>query len=561
MKKTGSLAAVLCAALILTGCRYFPSVPSSGEPDTTPSHATDTSPVTDDAQTTAPVTEREPFWEASATLVENGALTLTVVSGENAADSAALLIASLPQGVTSGEVQSPELFSGDGRLLLSLTADGEPDAYSVRVDADGLVLSANSEEALTCAVRSFCAVLAENLTDGVCRAELSRLTVENRPLLPVPQGTDTPEPVSSAFSCRTYAFSEVGEGDYAQFESALLSAGFAKSAENRIGENRFVTYLCDSHAVSLAYFPADGTLTAVYDPTSPAVSEQSAEWDKVADTSLTQLGCAYEVGNFGMGYLITLEDGSYIVIDGGTDEPDAAGKTAHERLYELMVANNRRADKTVLIRAWFLTNGKYDHATLAKRFFMEYGDRVTLELLALNFHPTVGTTTEKEVRTAARLCGEGAEIRILHTGQSLTFCGVTVESLYTADLTAGDGEISEDDTSMILRITAKGQTVLFCSDMGEKTAQSLTRRYGDTLKCDLLQIPSHGETDAVSESVLTEFYRSADPEIILWPHADANIEQLRALPANDYLLNQLHVKSVITGSDTPTGLKLPYVGA
>ena len=50
-----------------------------------------------------------------------------------------------------------------------------------------------------------------------------------------------------------------------------------------------------------------------------------------------------------------------------------------------------------------------------------------------------------------------------------------------------------NNSSIVFRLTAKGQTWLFLGDLGVEGGNELAANYGDTLKCDICQMAHHGQ--------------------------------------------------------------------
>ena len=77
---------------------------------------------------------------------------------------------------------------------------------------------------------------------------------------------------------------------------------------------------------------------------------------------------------------ITLEDGSFVVIDGG--DATAKGKENlknAENLYELMIAQKPQGIDDVVISAWIVTHGHSDHFGVYNLFAKYYADKVTVK--------------------------------------------------------------------------------------------------------------------------------------------------------------------------------------
>ena len=101
-------------------------------------------------------------------------------------------------------------------------------------------------------------------------------------------------------------------------------------------------------------------------------SEDQTPVEKVCDVTLTQVGLLYDVGSFnGMCYVMRLEDGSFIVTDGG----HALQKNA-DRLYRILRKQAPDPDN-IVIAAWIFSHSHGDHSGMFPYFTASYADRVS----------------------------------------------------------------------------------------------------------------------------------------------------------------------------------------
>ncbi len=68
----------------------------------------------------------------------------------------------------------------------------------------------------------------------------------------------------------------------------------------------------------------------------------------------------------------------------------------------------------------------------------------------------------------------------------------------------GQGEQSDNDGSCVLRIEAKGQSVLITGDISANVEYQLIDRYGQSLKSDILVVPHHGSKTSSSQAFLEQ---------------------------------------------------------
>ena len=117
----------------------------------------------------------------------------------------------------------------------------------------------------------------------------------------------------------------------------------------------------------------------------------------------------------------------------------------------------------------------------------------------------------------ARIAEETYQCQLIrpHTGQTLTFCNTQFQILYTLEdyaLRYGYGTItSENNASLVFKMTANGQSVLFTNDAEKDVSQLLCDIYGEELKSDIFQMNHHGAGGCIK--LLCEY---ADPDYSLW---------------------------------------------
>ena len=175
------------------------------------------------------------------------------------------------------------------------------------------------------------------------------------------------------------------------YSDSLKANGFSVLAENRIGENLYVT-LCDGKTyLHVGYSAYNRTLRVSNDPMDRALlpTDQTDCGETVADTTLAVFALDYshrEVtdGN-GMCYVVILEDGRYLIMDGGY-------RNDANRLFNFLVDNNRRKDGRIVVAAWFFTHAHGDHYGAFLSFTDRYADRVTVERAV--FNPTTSECFE-----------------------------------------------------------------------------------------------------------------------------------------------------------------------
>ena len=227
----------------------------------------------------------------------------------------------------------------------------------------------------------------------------------------------------------------------------------------------------------------------IYNTLPPATPEVTTG---KADTVITQMRAnepEVDTRINGMGYVIRLADGSFIIYDGGY-----AGRA--DELWDALTALNG-GDKNIVIRAWLITHSHGDHTGCFDAFSQKYASMVNLERLLVS--PLSSDVNWYMVRLNRF---RNADLVCVHTGMVFTFCDVKMEILCSADEIYFDGASNDfNNTSIVSRIYKDGgKKVMLLGDAGDDVANRLIPMYGDYLKSDICQAAHHGVEDFTIEA-------------------------------------------------------------
>ncbi|MBQ9544111.1 MAG: MBL fold metallo-hydrolase, partial [Clostridia bacterium] len=263
-------------------------------------------------------------------------------------------------------------------------------------------------------------------------------------------------------------------------------------------------------------------------------------------------------GIFGMSYVVQTDDGSTVVVDGGFNKDDA------EYLFEYLKKVTGR-EKPV-VDAWFITHNHADHTYC----FMSMADnhaadievkKVVFCFLSDEFYKNCQEATVAERHRFADCIEKlGSQIIEPVPGDVFNFGSARIEILYTArQLPVVDGGRGNElnDTSLVFRLYAEGQSVLFLGDVQKAADDVMIALYGKSLKSDVVQLAHHGEFSSTAE-----FYSYVDPDIVLWPMDMKGIDgrlysMITSSDANRTLLCDLHVKDVFIAGFGTVRFELP----
>lgn len=341
------------------------------------------------------------------------------------------------------------------------------------------------------------------------------------------------------------------------YQELLEREQFQKTEEHRFGEAQFMCYRRKSDTLLLSFFPTIGQMRLVVEPNGTDYRDCPGE--ERSTVLFTQI----DLEDFGLSNLIRLQDGRFIVIDGGWEfEPEA------EKLFRCM--REQSPDETPVIALWIMTHAHCDHYPCFFCFWERYGKQVEIQGFLYNFPDEAEELLQvipefkEEWEGLHRLHHLVQELRIpyyrAHTGQVYSVSGAVLEILSSPDDVLFDESVSLNATSLVIKMTVKNQVILISGDTYFVTSK-LAERYGTYLKADILQIPHHGFYGGTEKG-----YRLIDPDVALIPVSEKNFFSAVSakgiyLESNQALLYENHVKEVKTGSDGTKNvtLELPYL--
>lgn len=266
-------------------------------------------------------------------------------------------------------------------------------------------------------------------------------------------------------------------------------------------------------------------------PTSTMLNPTQS-YTKVTDSAITAV--KLPGGAVGTGYVITLEDGRFVIIDGGSSNGQESPRAIYEILTDLYTKVWGVAptpEKPITIAAWYITHSHGDHIGAIWDFAKEgREDLVKLENLianvpAMNMMYNTGEPSETLRREMTKIHGYfgGFNFIKVHTGQKLYFANMTMEVLYTPEDLIPQRAVAFNDTSVIIRLILKptgGTPVSFVS-MGDAyvhSARWISAMYGSYLQSDMVTMAHHG-----GPGTENAVYDLIAPKVLWWPHVKNSV--------------------------------------
>ena len=265
--------------------------------------------------------------------------------------------------------------------------------------------------------------------------------------------------------------------------------------------------------------------------------------------------------NGGMGYVLQLSDGSYIVVDGGY-QTDADARA----IYDVLTQNDIPGREKPVIAGWFITHQHIDHYGAFYRFTKNYGDAVEVKAFYYNLpYRNFGDVYPKNCKNIEDTMASwpGAVLyRKLHSGMRFSICDATVtvictfEDVYPFEIEDGN------DTSLVFKVELGGQSVLFTGDAEYGESDRMKYLDAAVLRSDFMQYPHHGYDKQCKE----DFYAKVSPSVVLWPMPFFSHEgegtvfgwRYETRKENAWVRDAACVKKIVVDDEGLTRFDLPY---
>lgn len=367
-----------------------------------------------------------------------------------------------------------------------------------------------------------------------------------------------------------YYYLDAKKSDFDAYCALLEGKGFDEVADARAVEGSYYAFYYNSStkvSIYVAYsayahastesLTDDTTLEKLVTPTLRAVvAQDDAERpyiNHVLPQNMLRVGKTNATGvtrmvsvdiaadQFGYCYVLQLEDGSFVVLDGGGGDYNSSDAAY---LYEVLVemhGETPTAQNPIRIAAWYLSHSHGDHAGVMHSFMNKYPSgssyHLVLERLIANvasndeiynsYDPNQVTANRLNARSWYRNTdGSYVQYYKVHTGQRFFIGNLEFEVLYTHEDLHPWSMMFFNNSSTVLRLTAhqtdgNGNIIVgdntidtvVLGDIQARASQMLRATWGDYLKADMVVTAHHGGNGA--EAAL---YEKINAQVIWWSH-------------------------------------------
>lgn len=309
--------------------------------------------------------------------------------------------------------------------------------------------------------------------------------------------------------------------------------------------------------------------------------------NKIQESSVSTIKL-YESNSawYGNLYVIALQDGSFVLLDGGRSTTNARDEIYKVLLAYYMDSHNGSfptANDPIRIAAWVVSHGHGDHtgniASFINQYCAGYGTRdvsisgitkhktyVTVDRLIANFISDEEHYNDRDGNVALRNNYAEYSTRIkdapgkeagfkyykVHSGQRFWLSNVEFEVMHTHEDLFPQKLHIYNDASTVIRThiyhTNNGQptggksAVLWLGDAQDDASKSMRATYGSALQTEMVQYAHHGFTGCE-----WKLYQLVAPKLIWWPQGETAYEAYN-ISANASKSNYLGVNYKVSNN-------------
>ncbi len=350
-------------------------------------------------------------------------------------------------------------------------------------------------------------------------------------------------------------FSSCTQEMFFNYKNELEKSGFVVLQRHDIAGNIHFTLKKGSLTVQYYFNPCSETVRLIADLNTHSVQTEYVPVKKVCDTQFIQFETDHSLIDCGMCYIIKCADNSFFVIDSAHFYSIKDNDRIHDFLRSMTPAGEK-----IRISGWFITHGHDDHVCKVKDYLKYNMADTVIDCFYMNIIPTDHRDNhfwgEANKAFSDSFCQtvreKGIPVVKLHTGQRFFVRNLEFEVLCTHEDVYPCVFSDYNNSSTVLMLKAEGQKILIPGDASDKSSVVLEKRYGDYLKCDIIQLSHHGH-HGTSE----KFYEYASAPVVLCPNTQIKIDEEMHIPAN---IKAFEIaEEVYISANGTVKLTLPYV--
>ncbi len=274
------------------------------------------------------------------------------------------------------------------------------------------------------------------------------------------------------------------------------------------------------------------TIENAFYPDTELLSKPSYTYNN--ETAITSMPLySTDVGHC---YIVTLEDGSFIVYDGGNSVMPAG---THHMIWNLLKELHTQvwgeapsSTNKIRIAAWILSHAHGDHYRAFTEMLRYYGKTGLVEMdymianvpsnesyCSEDFDEVGGVMDPDAIKRLQSSINGGFQLIKPHTGMKFHLANVELETMVTWEDLNPVQTPNTNDTNTVFRMTITSAnsdeqtTMMWLGDANRLQSRFMCATYGTYLKSDMTTVAHHGNAGCE-----IDLYEMIDPETIFWTH-------------------------------------------
>ncbi len=302
----------------------------------------------------------------------------------------------------------------------------------------------------------------------------------------------------------------IGQNGFSLFDSFDLKNNFHRTYRSDI---MLHVYFCEN----------EHKMRIVADPVTAFCNTSPENRVNTCQTTLWQFEVDHALIDCGMCYIIRCCDGSFFIID------SAHMYSVNDDIRIIEFLKKLTGGKKPVVAGWFFSHSHEDHIAKFLDVIDYHRNEIDIETVYYNF-PSVdhrdfkcwGECNKAMTLKFERTMKQNPDIKkvILHTGQRFFVRNLEFITLCTHEDVYPESMADYNNSSTALMLIAEGCKVLIPGDCSDKSDKVLVGRYGDWLKCDVVQISHHGHS-----GTSPEFYSLANAQCALFPITEIKFDE------------------------------------
>lgn len=354
--------------------------------------------------------------------------------------------------------------------------------------------------------------------------------------------------------CFMRLYRNVDANQYSEWIAMLESDGFTKAQETNINSNIY-TCLTGEVTINAFFTECDGILRVAATKCSriPCFTKQACKGD--SGTAFYAFENDQSLIDCGMCLMVQCPDYSFFIVDSG----HYMQFNDNDRIYKFMRDRTPHGQK-VVVNGWLLTHAHSDHISKFMDFLRYNRNDVIIEGIYSNLIPDDNENSKfwatEEILLSQKLFRMLSATDIptykIHTGQRFYIRNLCFDVLGTHEDIYPQTMKDYNDSSCMVMLSAEGSRIFIPGDASNLASLELTKRYGNALKCDVVQIAHHGHNGLYKDA-----YELLDADVAVFPITRIKFdEEYPRIEANRKAI-KLANKYFIT-SDGTVKIPLPY---